>query len=216
MQDVESRHRLREHNRELAELVATKTELVSALLHELRTPLAAALAMIDLLPESTGEPFLDEALPMIARKVHRIDEVVAEIATISGIENGTFPLARTTFDLPELLAESGAAVTAEPAEGLVTGDRERLGQVFRRLATAVRAIGGDGTMTAELVGDQWRVALPLPARQATDRLFTSADGEGNATALMLARAVAGRHGGRVRVESAEGTPYLMVWLSVVQ
>ncbi|MBB4740472.1 hypothetical protein BJY16_003931 [Actinoplanes octamycinicus] len=105
------RGRLRRHNRALAELTATKTELVSALLHELRTPLASALAMLGMLPERTGDPLLDEALPAIARNVRRIDEVTAEIATISGIENGTVPLTRARFDLAGLLAETtGAAV----------------------------------------------------------------------------------------------------------
>jgi signal transduction histidine kinase len=201
------RGRLREHNRALAELVATKTELVSALLHELRTPLASALAMVDLLPESTGDPFLDEALPMITRKVRRIGEVVEEIATISGIETGAIPLAAETFDLLELLQNPG------PGRAVITGDREWLATVFRRLAAAVRAVGGSGEpITTEADGDTWRIALRLPDRQATDRLFTSTAEGGNATALMVARAVVGRHGGHVGVESVDGTPYLTVRL----
>jgi signal transduction histidine kinase len=208
------RRRLREHNRALAELVASKTELVSALLHELRTPLTAALAMVDLLSEDDAA---DPALPMVARKLHRIDEVTTEIATIGGIESGAVALERQEFDLPALLteaaADTGVVVTARPQRGLVTGDRARLGQVFRRLTAAVRAIGGpDEEMVAEEVGDRWRIALPLPGRLATDRLFTAADSGGNATALMLARAVTGRHGGTVGVESAGGSPFLTVWL----
>jgi len=211
--EAQIRRRLRRHNRALAELVATKTELVSALLHELRTPLTAALAMVDLLPEHTADPMLDEALPMITRKLHRIGEVTAEIATMSGIESGRLPLHREEFDLPALLAETGLVRTAHPESGTVSGDRKWLGQIFGRLVTAVRAVGGEADeIAAELIDDQWRVALRLPSQQATDRLFTAADSGGNATALMLARAVVGRHGGRVGVESVDGTPHLMVWL----
>jgi hypothetical protein len=109
--------------------------------------------------------------------------------------------------------EVGTAVTAQPDRGTVTGDREQLGNVFRRLVSAVRAVGGDDEeMVTDLMGDRWRIALRLPSRLATDRLFTTADSGGNATALMLARAVIGRHGGTVGVETLDGTPYLTVRL----
>ncbi|GAA2701656.1 sensor histidine kinase [Actinoplanes palleronii] len=213
--EAQMRHRLRRHNRALAELAATKAEMVSALLHELRTPLTAALGMLEMLPERTGDPLLDEALPLIARNLRRIERTTAEIATISGIESGTIPLARTEFDLPALLTEvAGAACHAVPPAGPVLGDRDRLRQVFDRLLSAVRALDGGAEATAERVEDHWRVSYPLPDEQASDRLFTSAGTGGNAMALMLARAVIGRHGGSVGVHSAGGTAYLRVVLPV--
>ncbi|GIF07388.1 sensor histidine kinase [Actinoplanes siamensis] len=214
------RRRLRRHNRALAELAATKTELVSALLHELRTPLTAALGMLDMLPQRTGDPLLDEALPLIARNLRRIERSTQEIATISGIENGTIPLDTTQFDLPQLIREIAAAAGADcsvtPESGLITGDRARLGEVFGRLLTAVRALGESAGVRAERSGDQWLISYPLPGEQATDRLFTSTGAGGNAMALILARAVVGRHGGSVRVHSAGGTAYLRVILPADQ
>lgn len=214
--EAHMRRRLRRHNRALAELAATKTELVSALLHELRTPLTAALGMLDMLPESTGDPLLDEALPLIFRNLRRIERCTNEIATISGIESGTIPLDRADFDLPEMLREVAGAAGAEcataPASGLLFGDRARLVEVVNRLLAAVRALSGTAEIEAELVGEQWRVSFPLPEEQATDRLFTSAGAGGNAMALILARAVVGRHGGSVGVHSAGGTAYLRVIL----
>jgi signal transduction histidine kinase len=215
--EVRVRGRLRQHNRALAELVASKTELVSALLHELRTPLTSALGMVDLLPEGRGDPLLDEALPMIARSLHRINDITAQIAAISGIESGAVPMEHREFDVPALLAEvaavHGTTVRAQAAAPIAVGDPARLDEVFARLITAVRAVGGDAdVITAELLDDRWRIALELPPQQATDRLFTAADSGGNATALMLARAVVGRHGGTVGVETVTGTPYLVVRL----
>jgi signal transduction histidine kinase len=214
--EAQMRRRLRRHNRALAELAATKTELVSALLHELRTPLTAALGMLDMLPGSTGDPLLDEALPLISRNLRRIERCTNEIATISGIESGTIPLDRTEFDLPALLREVAGTVGADcatsPATGLLLADRERLREVVVRLLAAVRALSGTAEIEAEQVGDQWRVSFPLPGEQATDRLFTSAGTSGNAMALILARAVVGRHGGSVGVHSAGGTAYLRVIL----
>ncbi|MFI5890031.1 sensor histidine kinase [Actinoplanes sp. NPDC051513] len=195
--EARARASLRRHNRVLAELVATRTELVSAMLHELRTPLASTLAMVEMLPEGTGDPRLDEALELIARNVRRIAGVTEQIATISGMENGTLPIERREFDLAALLAEHGFAVAA--GAGTIVGDRERLGQVFGRLVDAVGALGGPPSRgEASADGDHWRIALRLPPDLVTDRLFTGA----NATALMFARAVVGRHGGTVGVESA--------------
>ncbi|MBB4740471.1 signal transduction histidine kinase [Actinoplanes octamycinicus] len=70
-------------------------------------------------------------------------------------------------------------------------------------------MGGTGTVQAEDAAGEWRISLPLPAKQATDQLFTAG---GNAMALMFARAVVGRHGGSVGVRSAGGTAYLEVVL----
>ncbi|WP_433831562.1 sensor histidine kinase [Actinoplanes sp. CA-015351] len=213
------RHRRRQQNRALAELTASKAELVSALLHELRTPLAAALAVVGLLPERTGDPAVDDVLPILGRNLHRIEDVVTEIATISGLENGTLPLDHRPFSLPELLSEvateAGTAVSLPepPVTGAdVIGDRNRIGQVFRRMLAAVRALGGDGTMHVTEEDGHWRVAFRLPSEQPTDRLFTGPGGQGNAMALMLARAVVGRHNGQVAVETLDDTPYLSTTL----
>lgn len=193
--EARARESLRRQNRALAELVATRTELVSAMLHELRTPLASTLAMLEMLPAGgTGDPQLDEALDLIARNVRRIAGVTEQIATISGLENGTLPISRTEFDLAALLAAHGFAVAGEPET--FVGDRERLDQALARLVSAVRALDGARAMTAEVDGEHWRISLRLPSDLVTDRLFTGA----NATALMFARAVAGRHGGTIGVE----------------
>jgi len=194
--EARARESLRRHNRALAELVATKTELVSAMLHELRTPLASTLAMIDMLPATTGDPELDDALELIVRNVRRIAGVTEQIATISGMENGTLPIEQKEFDLAALLAAHGFTVTGE--QRTVVGDRQRLGQVVERLVAAARALGAPAELVAAAEGDHWRIALRLPPELVTDRLFTGA----NATALMFARAVVGRHGGTVGVESS--------------
>lgn len=216
--EAQMRRRLRRHNRALAELAATKTELVSALLHELRTPLTAALGMLDMLPESTGDALLDEALPLISRNLRRIERCTNEIAMISGIESGSIPLDRVEFDLPAMLravaGDAGAECSTTPADGLMIGDRERFREVFTRLLAAVRALSGTAEIEAEQVDAEWRVSFPLPEEQATDRLFTSAGAGGNAMALILARAVVGRHGGNVGVHSSGGTAYLRVVLPV--
>jgi signal transduction histidine kinase len=215
---TEVRRRLREHNRALAELVATKTELVSALLHEVRTPLAAARSMAELLPGTLDDPLLDDALRGVLRNLDRIADVTGEIATVSGIENGTVDLDLRPLDLPGLLSgvaagQEGTAIAAHPGEGLVVADADRLAEVFDRLIAAVRAIGGRKVLLGvSQAAGEWRVALPLPPDTPADQLFTATGTRSNATALMLARAVVGRHGGTVGVETDETGPALTVRL----
>jgi signal transduction histidine kinase len=102
-----------------------------------------------------------------------------------------------------------------PSAGTVVGDRDRLAEAFERLAAAVRAVGPDPSAVrihaAERDG-QWQVSLPLAQQGAADQLFTTTGERGNATALMLARAVVARHGGTVGIESEDGTPCLTVRL----
>ena len=212
-QEADDRRGLHERNLALAELVASKTELVSALLHELRTPLAAAVAVAGLLPERTGDPLLDDTLPMLSRNLRRIEDVISEIATISGIESGTIEMDARPFDLVELVAEVAAPLPVGPAGGgLLTGDRERLALVLRRLLAAVRTLGGEPSVSVTAGDRLWCVAFRLPSHRPADRCFTAAGGQGNTTALMLAKAVVGRHGGSVAVETSEGTPYLRLRL----
>ena len=200
--DALIRRRLRQHNRALAELVATKTELVSALLHELRTPLTAARTMASLLPDPPEDPVMGA----LSRNLGRLEEVTREIATISGIENGTLDLRTESVDLDRLLGEVAARLDppASAASGgggsAASGDPVLLGEVFERLITAVRALGGGDEIAAGPDDGQWRLSLRLPPDTPTDRMFTATGEHGNATALMFARAVVGRHDGSVGIE----------------
>ena len=209
--DARVRGRLRQHNRALAELLATKTELVSALLHEVRTPLAAARSMAQLLPGSLGDPLLDEAVLGVGRNLDRLQQVVQEIATISGIENGTVDLAVQPVDLGPLLAAVAGTQSTVTGESPVAADPVRLAEVFDRLAAAVDA----AHIEAREQNGEWQVALPLPPHRTADQLFTTTGTRSNATALMLARAVVGRLGGSVAIEAPAGRPSLVVRLPVL-
>jgi hypothetical protein len=137
-----------------------------------------------------------------------------EIATVSGIENGTIDLVREPIDLGDLLRGlPGPRAVTVTGDAPVSGDPVRLAEVFRRLAGAADAVNNGPVAIIAFEGDyQWRVSLPLPPNGAADQLFTRTRKESNATALMLARAVVGRLGGTVGIESENGRPCLMVRL----
>jgi hypothetical protein len=159
--------------------------------------------MAALLPPTPDDP-VTEALE---RNLGRLEEVTREIATISGIENGTLDMRSVPIDLDEVLRSvvpSADVATAGPS--MASGDPGLLGQVFGRLITAVRAVAGDGPVEADLDDGQWRLSLALLGENSADRLFTAT----NATALMFARAVIGRHGGSVGIEDARLTVRLPI------
>jgi signal transduction histidine kinase len=218
------RQRLREHNRALAELVAARTELVSALLHEVRTPLTSARSMAEMVAGSMSDTFVDDVLRVILRKLDRISAVTDEIAMINSIENGTIDLVTEPVDLTDLLRQavvrlgSTRPVVVSDSDGAtVYGDPARLAEAFEGLLSAALAISDpDQPMRVEAsAGDaEWLVTLLLPGQGAADRLFTAAGASGNSTALMLARAVLGRHGGSLQIQTRDGVPGLSVRLPI--
>jgi hypothetical protein len=180
--------------------------------------------MAELLPGAVDDPLVDEAARGVGRNLDRLDQVILQIATISGIENGTIDLARERIDLAALLQGLETPPGLRRTLGVtgdapVIGDRVRLTEVFERLVAAVGAVNGEGDPVAIVAreGDwQWRIALALPSNGAADQLFTSTGTRSNATALMLARAVVGRLGGTVGIETEGGRPCLMVRLPAAQ
>ena len=115
--------------------------------------------------------------------------------------------------LGEVTAKLGLFVAAGSGDSVLAGDPGLLAQGFERLITAVRAVGGGDEITSGPDGPRWRLSLPLPPDTPTDRLFTATGGHGNATALMFARAVIGRHDGSVGIEHEQLTVRLPLALS---
>ncbi|GAA3305451.1 MULTISPECIES: sensor histidine kinase [Dactylosporangium] len=213
------RRRLREHNRALAEKVAEKTELVAALCHELRTPLTSTSTVLELLPDISGVPDLPDLLDVVRRNAARIGDVVTELSTLNALEQGAVALDVRPVDLGSLLADAVAAwntraapappVTLsvdDPARLTITADPVWLESLAERLLSVAVASAGDTPVhvTARAAGDGWLVRVPLHEQLTSNRLFTATGGARTSTALMLARAVVARHGGTLRVASADG------------
>ncbi|HKS99608.1 MAG TPA: HAMP domain-containing sensor histidine kinase [Rugosimonospora sp.] len=220
------RQRLREHNRALAELVATKTELVSVLSHELRTPLTSMNSMLQFLPAGSGDEVLDQSVDVIRRNVDRMGALVREISLINGIENNMIEMGTGRVDVADLLRQAVARWNGNPARDVrlsvaapagppVQGDAEWLTEMVDRvLAVAIAVVPTPATIpvVAHAGETGWLITVPMPANSAADQLFTATDARGNATALMLARAVLSRHGGRLRMSTHDGRPGLEITL----
>jgi signal transduction histidine kinase len=227
-----------------AELDASFAELEAALRrqerfvadasHELKTPLAAARANVQLLRRwAMEEPQARaEALAALERSTARMGRVVADLLQLAhgdeGIRYASVPV-RLDDVVLEVQREAraladGVEVVVEQLDPVaVTGDRDRLQQLLANLVdNAVRASAAGDTVRLSLsregdralvrVADEGAGIPPDELPHVFDRFFrgrASAPGDGSGLGLAIARAIARAHGGEIRVASApdEGSAF---------
>lgn len=140
---------------------ALNSEFVSAVSHELRSPLAAMKVYADMLAEGDAGPLAEEQARLVGNlrsSIDRLARIVDDLSEVTQLEAGRFELEHERFDIVEaarsvvasmgsLFHERGmsAAVSAtdEPIE--VYGDRERTVQVLTNLLTNAHKYGAEAT-----------------------------------------------------------------------
>jgi signal transduction histidine kinase len=155
-----SRHELIERAESLEQSERHKSELISMVSHEVRTPLSSVLGFTRLLlerdlPEADRRRYLE----IVDAEATRLATLVSDFLDARLIEEGRFALRREPFDLRSLVREQaevqlGHDVSHElelelPDEPLqVDGDRDRLAQVVGNvLSNAVKYSPDGGTIT---------------------------------------------------------------------
>jgi signal transduction histidine kinase len=189
------RARLDEQNRQLADANEAKIRFLSAVSHELKTPLTGIVAFTDLLKlnrDANLTPRQVEQLTIIERNGRRLDALVNDLLDLSRIERGTFELSPTHWEVAPLFAEIAASVEAiysakrqrlvcQPHDGTVRvfADRERIGQVLiNLLSNASKYSPPDSEVTASAWEQPGRVYMSVRdqgigiAREDQASLFT--------------------------------------------
>ncbi|BFU46304.1 ATP-binding protein [Krasilnikovia sp. MM14-A1004] len=153
-------------------LTASKDEYLHLVGHELRTPLTVIAAYIELLEEADPATTLADAAPMTAairRGSDRLRRLVEALLDLSALDSGQAEIRRAPTDLADVVA---AAVdrarpaadaahetidTCLPADLMITGDRERLGQMVTELLTnAITFTAAGGRVEVRLTrGEDW-------------------------------------------------------------
>jgi PAS domain S-box-containing protein len=172
------RQRLEALNRLIQEVNRRKSEFVTLVSHELKTPLTSMTGYIELLLEEQGGPLAQrqrEWLGIIGDNADRLIMLIDDLLDIARIEAGRIELKRTPLDLVPLIQEvahalrpqiegKGQWLTLELAEALpaVAGDADRVRQILTNLlANALKYTPAGGCITITARGDAGCVRIAI-------------------------------------------------------
>ena len=225
------RRELEEQNDQLRESEQLKSEIISIVSHEVRTPLASVLGFTTLLlqrdfDEETSRRYLG----IVDTQARRLATLVDDFLDVQGIEEHRLRLAHDPVDISNLLREEVRLFAGQSAVHrielvapedplVVSGDGNRLAQVVANLlsnAIKYSPEGGVVEVTAErrdgvVVVSVRDRGVGIPEEQH-ERIFTkffrgtaAASGiAGTGLGLAFARAVVEAHGGRIGFTSTAG------------
>jgi len=211
---------LQERNAVLAEVARLRRDFVSIMSHELRTPLTSIATFTEMLPEADGE-----CIAAIRRNTERLLVLVDDMLELARLEAAESPAVRVPVDLAELLCEAGVAGGAHPeieAGPALDGDPAMLRELFDTVVAVIGAVGAAVTVRAAADATAWRV-LVLAGSSAPvtiERLLSTRlphphkedEHRTGAFALLLARAMAARHGGELHTDIGSGSVAVTVSL----
>jgi len=226
-----NKQELEEQNRQLRESERLRSELISVISHEVRTPLACVLGYASLLQT---RPVDDETrgkyLSIISDEARRLESLVSELVDVRRIEEGRLDLEVETFDLGKLLEEQIRSFSdrserhtieyVPPGSALdVRADRGRIAQVIANLlgnAIKYSPSGGEVEVEAGTRLGKVRVSvrdhgIGIP-EVARPRIFTKffrgeagAGGIGGmGLGLAVSREIVEAHGGRMGFDTTVG------------
>jgi signal transduction histidine kinase len=227
----QGRAELQAQNEHLRESERIKSELVSIVSHEVRTPLASVLGFTSLLLQHDfDEESRRRYLGIIDSQARRLAELVEDFLDARRLEEGRLELRLEPLDVSALLHEqvelfSGQSAMHEfvlnvaPEPLVVEGDPRRLAQVVANLfsnAIKYSPQGGMVRVEAGREGPSVRVGvsddgLGIPDEQH-GQVFTkffrgdaaSRGISGTGLGLVLSREIVEAHGGELRFESSSG------------
>jgi len=150
-QERRLRQELEDLNQKVQEANRLKTEFVTVVTHELRSPLTSIAGYLDLLLEEEGREGAEarEAyLQIVKRNTDRLMELINDLLDLARLEAGKLELKHSPLDLAGLIQEvSGALRPQIEGKGqhlrldlatplpVVTGDPERLTQILLNLVS---------------------------------------------------------------------------------
>jgi two-component system, OmpR family, sensor kinase len=180
--------------------------------HELRTPLTALRGNLAYATRHGADP---EVLEDIARDAARLGDLLDDLLALAR-EDAAAPADGEPVDLAQLAREADADEVIAPEPAIVSGERPALERAIGNLVRNARRHGsGTVTVAVEPDGDRARISVSDEgpglsgehAEHAFERFWRGpgATSPGSGLGLAIVRAIAERHGGRVRVDGSRFT-----------
>jgi signal transduction histidine kinase len=225
------RRELEEQNERLRESENAKSELVSVVAHELRTPLASVLGFTSvLLQRDVTDEQRREYLGIIEAQARRLAALVNDFLDVQRLEEGKLVIATELVDIGAVVREqtelfAGQSpkhlldVSLPPTPLAVRGDSNRLAQVVANLLSnaikysprggVVRVAGQRSDNVVRVSVQDEGVGIPEDLQREIFGKFVrghaTAEGiEGSGLGLAISRSLIEAHGGRINFESARG------------
>ena len=220
-------------SRKIGESERMKSEFISSVSHELRTPLTAINGWGEtLLADDSGDvQQLKRGVQIMVKESRRLTNMVEELLQFSRLEDGRFTLQVEDTDLQaeledaiysyrELFRQDGITLeySADRAEyeELISGDPERLKQVFCNVLDNAAKHGGAGKRIEARLnrkGNHYIITIrdygpgipdeDLP--HVKEKFYKgSSKARGSGIGLAVCDEIIQRHGGRLDVANAEG------------
>jgi two-component system, OmpR family, sensor histidine kinase BaeS len=160
-------------------LEAGRRDLISAVSHDLRTPLSTTRAMVEALADGvvTEPGDVQRYLGLILKETQHLGRLIDDLFELSQIDSGAIRLHWVAVDVAQLVSETVAAYHAPAAESdvrleehvagnldatRVSGDPERLQRVLRNLLdNALRHTPAGGTIQVQAVAEETQVRVSV-------------------------------------------------------
>jgi signal transduction histidine kinase len=205
-----------------------RSEIVSLISHDLRSPLAVVIGYLDLLRKPLSEEDRDKAIESAKRNAGRMADLLEDLLSATRAEELLAPTALMPVMLAELVEEVASSLAPTHTERVLTveatcrpvvrGEEKRLRQVLVNLITnafkyapddmpvTVRVTCLAGTARLQVVDHG--PGVPVEDRERVFDRYTRLDGSsgrpGVGLGLYIVRIISENHGGAVRVDETEG------------
>ncbi|MGD2102353.1 MAG: ATP-binding protein [Acidimicrobiia bacterium] len=217
-----------EMTRRLEEVAQMKTDFVSTVSHELRSPLTSIIGSLDTVnrPElAPAEPTSQQLLLSARKQAGRLQRLIEDLLVVSRIDRGAIPVHPEVVEVKDIFDEINRVVsiepsiTVEPDNLAVYADRDHFSRILINLVENAAKYAADSPV--ELYA--WQKAqramiavvdhgpgIPDSARESIFERFTQLDQSdtrskgGTGLGLSIVKSLAEVMHGSVRVEATEG------------
>lgn len=217
-----------ETTKRLEEVAKMKSDFVSTVSHELRSPLTSIIGSLDTVnrPElAPPEPMSQQLLQSARRQAGRLQRLIEDLLVVSRIDRGAIPVHTEALELKPLIDEVNRVVSIEPSvtiepPGLtVEADRDHLSRILINLienaakyapGSPVEVYAWEGNERGFIAVVDHGPGIPEDQRERVFERFTQIDQSdtrsrgGTGLGLSIVKSLAEVMHGSVRIEATEG------------